>query len=344
MKEKEKSNRDKLRERKPKVLDKIIVHEKEQIPRIQLQWRTGEGSCNFNCSHCSVKNVGDNKELITLEEVKNLFIQADKIGISRMTISGGEPLTFELDKLVKAINSELFWIQLDTNCWLLDEEKIKYLKDLNIDCIAPSLDSLNFREHDKFRNKKGSAKRVIKAFDLIQKYEFNTYVQTVVTKSRLYSKEFIEFLKYFNERKIGVFVSLAKPVGNFSNRFDDLVSKKDIDYLASLEKEYLIFNHMTPGYGINEDRNCVATKNIFAVSSTGDCLPCIYWYCSLGNIKEEPFKIIYDRMQKLNIFRKNTCRMADISDNFINDYVVPLYGKELPVSYKEILTEKDFDK
>ena len=343
MKEKEKSNRDKLKEKKPLVLDKILKYEHEQIPRIQLQWRTGKGSCNFNCSHCSVKDVGNDKELITLDDVKNLFIKADEIGISRMTISGGEPLLFNLDKLVEAINPKLFWIQIDTNGWFFTEEKAKYLKEIGIDCIPPSLDSLNLEEHDKFRHKTGSATRVIKAFDLIQKYEFNTYVQTVVTKSRLYSEEFIKFLEYFNSRNIGVFVSFAKPVGSFSSHFDDLMNKNDLDYMENLEKSYNVFTHLTPGYGINKERNCVAGKNIFGVMTTGDVIPCIYHYMSIGNIKEEPFKDIYSRMQRLKIFRRNTCPMADISDDFIEKYVIPLYGKELPVSYKKLLTKEDFD-
>jgi len=340
---KEKTSREKLREKKPKVLDKILAHEHEQIPRIQLQWRTGKGACNFSCQHCSVKDVGNNKELITLDDVRNLFQQADKIGISRMTISGGEPLLFDLDTLVEAINPKLYWIQLDTNGWLLTKNKAQHCKDIGIDVIAPSLDSLNFEEHDAFRNAKGSAERVIKAFDIIQELEIGTFVQTVVTRTRLYSEEFIEFLKYFNGRGIGVFVSFAKPVGSFAGHFEEMVTKDDILYFEKLEKEYNCFSHLTPGYGINLERNCVAGKNIIGCSTDGSILPCIYHYMSIGNIKEESFIDIYNRMRKLNIYNYNTCPMADKTAGFVEKYVAPLYGKELPVSYKELLTEGDFD-
>jgi len=344
MNEKEKNNREKLRQKKPLVYKKIIEHENEQIPRIQLQWRTHKGSCNFSCEHCSVKDVGNNKELITLEEVKSLFDQADEIGISRVTISGGEPLTFDLKALIDVIGAERYWIQLDTNAWLLNENKIKELIDLKVDCIAPSLDSLNFEEHDSFRNVKGSAKRVLKAFDLIQKYNFNTFVQTVVTKSRLHSEEFIKFIEYFNNRGIGVFVSFAKPVGSFKNHFEEMINKNDLRMMEELERQYKVFTHLTPNYGLNKDRYCVAGKNIFSVTSTADVLPCIYHYMSIGNIKEESFKDIYNRMQKVNIYKKQTCLMADKSENFVEKYVVPLYDKDLPVSYNELLTEEDFDK
>ena len=349
MNKQQENNRNKLKETKPRVLDKILAHEHEMIPRIQLQWRTwknddGTKACPFNCTHCSVKNVGNNRELITLDDVRSLFQQADEIGISRMTISGGEPLTFDLDALVEAINSKLFWIQLDTNGWLLTKEKAQHLKNIGVDVIAPSLDSLDFNEHDKFRNKIGSAEKVIKAFDIIQELEIGTFVQTVVTRTRLYSEEFIKFIEYFNNRGIEVFVSFAKPVGSFAGHFEEMVTKDDILYFEGLEKEYNCFSHLTPGYNLNLERNCVAGKNIFAVTSTGDCLQCIYHYMSVGNIKEESFKDIYKRMQRINIYNHNTCPIADKTAGFVEKYVVPLYGKELPVSYKELLTEEDFDK
>ena len=42
MNKQQENNRNKLKETKPRVLDKILAHEHEMIPRIQLQWRTGK--------------------------------------------------------------------------------------------------------------------------------------------------------------------------------------------------------------------------------------------------------------------------------------------------------------
>lgn len=339
MKEKEKDNRNKLKENKPLVYEKVIKYD---MPRIQFQ---ASYNCNFHCQHCSVNEVKDHtKKLLSIEEIKNVFDQADEMGISRLTISGGEPLIMQnFDKIVEAIGSDRFFIQCDTNGYYMNEEKAQHLKNLGIDCIAPSLDSLDTKLHDEFRNQEGSAKKVLETIDIIQKIGINVYVQTVVTKSRLYTAEFVEFLKYFNDKGIGVFVSAAKPVGSFAGQFNELLVKEDFDYLEKLESYYNVFSHLTPAYGINEERNCVAGKNIFGLTAYGDIITCIYFYCSMGNVREEPLKDIYDRMQRLNIFRENTCVLADKSNSFIQKYVVPLYDKKLPVDWKEILTEKDFD-
>jgi MoaA/NifB/PqqE/SkfB family radical SAM enzyme len=343
MNEKEKSNREKLRERKPKVLEKIIAQGTQQIPRIQLQ---ADYKCNMKCQHCSIENVRDNtKQKLTIPEIKNLFEQAHDMGISRMTLSGGEPLSFSnLDEMILAINPELFWIQLDTNGLLLTKERIQHLRELGVDCIAPSLDSLNVEEHNNFRRTKDAAESVLASIDMIKEAGFSIFVQTVVTKTRLYSNEFIEFLKYFKNKDVGVFVSFAKPVGAFTRNFQECITSLDLKYFETLEKEYNVFSHLTPAYSINEERKCVAAKNIFGITAHGDCIPCIYFYCSLGNIREEPLIVIYDRMRKLNIFDRKTCPMADVSDTFMNDYLVNVYDKKLPVSWKQILTEKDFNK
>lgn len=339
MTEKENNNRNKLKLSKPKVYEKVI---KYNMPRIQYQ---ALYDCNFSCTHCSVKKVKDkNRKELSLEEIKNVFDQADEMGISRITISGGEPLLHkDLDKLIETIDASRFWLQLDTNCWLFTREKAKELKELGIDCIAPSLDSLFRYEHDSFRNKIGSSDKVREAFDIIKEVNFFTYVQTVVGKTRLYSNEFEAFLDYFNSRGIGVFVSFAKPVGAYEGHFEELIDRNDLKYFEKLEKEYNCFSHLTPAYGINEERNCVASRNIFGLNCYGDVLPCIYYYVSMGNVLEEPLKDIYERCIKLKPFQINTCPLADKSCDFIKKYLVPIYGKKLPVSYKEIFKEEDFE-
>jgi MoaA/NifB/PqqE/SkfB family radical SAM enzyme len=340
MNKQQQDSRNKLKEKKPLVYEKVI---KYNMPRIQLQYRY---TCNFKCTHCSIHSVKDkNRKSISIDDIKNIFKQADDMGISRVTITGGEPLLFkDLDELIMAMDPTKFWLQLDTNAFLLTAEKTKHLKEMGIDCIAPSLDSLDLKVHDDFRNKDGSAKKVLQSFDYIQQEQLNTYVQTVVTKTRLYSKEFIDFIKYFNNKNIGVFVSFAKPVGAYSGCFDELIEREDLNYFEQLEKEYNIFSHLTPAYGINEERNCVASSNIFGITEYGDILPCIYFYCSMGNVLEEPLKDIYERCIGLKPFQKNTCVLADKSDNFIQDYLVKkIYGKKLPVHYTEVFDKGDFE-
>lgn len=342
-KPKEKTSREKLREKKPKVLDKIVAYESSPPPIIQLQYSY---KCNIRCEHCSIDLVRHkDKKTLTIDNVKNIYDQADELGFSRTTISGGEPTIFpDLDQLVEAIGPDRFWIQMDTNCISLTEDLVFHLKEIGVDRIQPSLDSLIEAEHNEFRHSSVAYKKAIEAVDIIKKADLGIFMQTVAGHTRIHSQEFLDYLKFFNDKGVGVFVSFAKPVGAWSGKFDDCITRDDLKFMEELEKKYNVFTHLTPGYGVNVERHCVASKNIFSITAHGEVLPCPYFYASMGNVVEESFKDIYERCKRLKVFRKDTCLLAEDRD-FQQKYLVgKIYGNNLPVSWKEVFDENDFEK
>lgn len=342
----EQSNRNRLREEKPDVYQKIMkfdekIRRGESIAIIQFQYNY---TCNFRCVHCSVKRFQDKNEArqFTIADVKDLFRQADELGLARVTITGGEPLVFkDLDELVAAINPQKFYINCDTNGWLLDEKRAKHLKSIGVDRAQVSLDSFNAKEHDEFRRTPGAYERAMKTVDVAREAGLDIFMQTVVWKQRLYSDEFIKFLEYFTDRDVGVFVSYAKPVGAWEGNYDGLVDKEDMKYMKDLEKKYKVFTHLTPAYGLN--MGCIALKGMFSVTQYGDVLPCPYIHTSVGNVFKEPLKDIIKRGFGIKYFGEyvDTCLIAEDRE-FIKKYVAGrIYGKPLPVSCSEVFTDED---
>lgn len=341
--------RNSLKKEKPYVYEKIIkcgekIKNGESIAIIQFQY---DFTCNFKCEHCSVKRFQGKKEgrSFTISDVKELSRQADEMGLARFVITGGEPLVFkDLDALVEAINPQKFYINCDTNGWLLDEKKAKHLKSIGVDRIQLSIDSLNADEHDSFRRVKGSHERAMKAVDAALGAGLGIFIQTVVSKQRIRTDEFIKFIEYFNKKGVGVFVSYAKPVGSWEGNFDVLVDKDDMKYMEELEKKYQVFTHLTPAYGLK--MGCIAVKGMVSITKYGDVMPCPYIHISLGNVFEEPLKDIINRGMKIKYFGEyvDTCLIAE-DRKFINDYIVKkVYGRPLPVPYKEVFTDEDFIK
>lgn len=342
----ESQNRNKLKDSKPYVYEKIMKFDEklkngESIAIIQFQYNY---QCNLQCEHCSVKRFqGKNdKKSFTIEDVKNLAKQADEMGLARFVITGGEPLTFkDFDELVAAINPEKFYINCDTNGWLLDDKRAQHLKSIGIDRIQLSLDSLNADEHDAFRNAKGSHERAMRAVDAAKNAGLDIFIQTVVTKERLYSEEFVEFIKYFNQKDIGVFVSYAKPVGCWEGHFENLITKEDFKYMEDLEKKHRVFTHLTPAYGLN--MGCIGVKGMISVTQYGDVLPCPYIHTSIGNVFNEPLKDIIKRGLDIKFFGEHvdTCLIAE-DKNFIHNYVEKkIYNQPLPVPCSEVFNEGD---
>jgi len=343
-KEIEKQNELKLK--KPLVYNKVIkyndkVNRGESIAIVRLEY---SGICPFNCTHCSARDMMAKKvdKFIAPNDVKNIYDQADKLGLAHATITGGNPDSFpDLEEVVKSIGPERFYIAIDSNGWNLDKEKVKKIKQWGVDKVQLSLDSIIKEEHDKFRNKKGSYDKAIKAIDYCLDNKLDLILQTVVTKDRLYSQEFNDYLNFAKSKDISVFATAAKPVGEFEGRYDLMLSIKDFDYLNSLSKDFTVFNHLTPSYGFNH--GCVAVKKIITILKTFDVIPCQFVYCSIGNLLNESLETILDRGMKLKPFKTNMCPVA-VDKKFVEKYLVNrMRGKEIPVCYKEVFREEDFE-
>lgn len=342
----EKSGREYLKLTKPRVYEKVIHFEEkyktgESVALIQLQYHY---ACNMKCMHCAIESYQKNsagKRRITPKDVKRLADQADELGLARFVISGGEPTVFkDLDEIVKAIGPDRFFINCDSNGWLL-EEQAQHLKEIGIDRIQLSIDSLDEKEHDSFRRMPGAFKRALRGIDECRRVGLPLYIQTVVTKDRLHSEEFIEFLEYFNKMDLNVYVSYAKPVGAWEGHFENLIDKEDLAYMRELEKKYRVCTHLTPGYGL--DMGCIAVKGFLTVTEYGDVQPCPFMHVSLGNIFETPLKEIIENGMKIRYFGEHvdTCLMAEDLP-FLKKYIEGrVYGKPVPVPYTEVFQEED---
>jgi MoaA/NifB/PqqE/SkfB family radical SAM enzyme len=340
----EESKRNILKQEKPYVYEKIMrfgekINKGESIAILQFQY---DYTCNFRCQHCDITTLRrkENKRCFTIPDVKELSRQADEMGLAHIVITGGEPLVFpDFDEIVKAIDPQKFYITTDTNGWYLDENKARHLKSIGLDKIQLSLDSLSSSEHDDFRRMPDSHRRAVEAIDASLKAGLNIIIATVVTKQRVRSKEFVDFLEFAKKKGVGVFVTYAKPVGEWEGNYEVMIDKSDMDYLRGLEKKYNVFTHLTPSYGL--DLGCIAIKRMVSITKYGDIMPCPYIHVSLGNFFEESLKNIIERGMKLKPFDKyiDTCLIAEDRE-FIKEYEEKrIYGKMLPVPCKEVFKE-----
>ena len=345
--ETEEDKRNKLKLEKPYVYEKIMQYDAkvkrgESIAIIQFQY---DYTCNFRCQHCCITKLRRKKgeRCFTIEDVRELSRQADEMGLAHIVITGGEPLMFpDFDDIVKAIDPLKFYITSDTNGWLLDAERAKHLKSIGVDKIQLSLDSLSAAEHDEFRRKPGSHKRAVRAIDASLDAGLNIILSTVVTKQRVRSQEFIEFLEFAKAKGVAVFVTYAKPVGDWEGNLDVLVGRDDMDYMRGLEKKYNVFTHLTPAYGL--DLGCISVKRMVSVTKYGDVMPCPYIHTSLGNFFKEPLRDIIARGMRIKYFGEyiDTCLIAE-DKKFIKEYESKrIYGKPLPVPYYEVFMDEDF--
>ena len=340
----EKQKREQLRRTKPRVYEKVMnyaekIERGESIAIIQFQY---DYRCNFRCRHCCTTKMQKKKRCFTIEDVRELSRQADEIGLAHFTITGGEPLLFpDLDELVAALDPQKFYIAVDSNAWLLDKEKAKHLKSIGVEKVHLSLDSVSAVEHDDFRRKPGSHERVLKAIEAAKEAGLAILMNTVVTKQRAHSQEFIDFLEFTKKLGVRVVMMLAKPAGSWEGNFSVTLSEADLAHVRELEKRYDAFTHLVPAYGL--DLGCIAVKRMVSLTKYGDLMPCPWIHISLGNFFEESLKVILERGMKIKFFgkRMDTC-LGSVEGEFLRDYIGKMQGKPFPVPYSEVFTEKDF--
>jgi len=354
-KQSEMNRRNRLKKEKPHVYSKVIKFNKkiscgEGVPIIQFQY---DYTCNFKCEHCCTEKMQNiqytterkkGKRYFKMDDIRELSRQADEMGLSTFVITGGEPLIFpDFDDIVKAIDPRKFWIVSDTNGWFLDDEKAKHLKDIGVDKIQLSLDGADAQTHDAFRRQGGSWERCIRAIKSCKKAGLRVILSTVVWKDRAKSKEFHDFLELAKELGVGTYVAYAKPIGAYEGRYDQMVTPEDEAHIRELEKQYDVFTHLTPSYGM--DMGCIAVKRMVSVTRYGDVMPCPYMHISLGNFFEEPLKDIVNRGLNIKWFNpkvKMPCLMG--TDRIFVDRVLsPTRGDvEIPVRYDKIFAVGDY--
>jgi MoaA/NifB/PqqE/SkfB family radical SAM enzyme len=346
-----------LAKRKPYLAAKLAANKERQeqgfpTPVIRL---AANMLCNFQCNHCCAEHYMDRHLLkltgkpeerhkLDLNDIRELSRQADEFGLGRFVLTGGEPLVMRnpgLEEVVEAIDPEKHYIITDTNGWFMDAEKAKHIKSIGVEKVQLSLDSSIESEHDAFRNKKGSYKKVMRAVDACLDAGLNLILSTCLVRGRVRNKEFEDLCKFSQDRGIGLYVTYAKPVGNAKAHMEWVIKKDDADYLRELEKLYPVFTHMTPSYGMNQ--GCITVKGIVTVSSTGDIVPCPYMDMAIGNYLQEPLKDVLMRGMKNKWLgpHRPDCLIGEDFEfiKFHNDRVGD--RKLLPVPYGEGFSDAD---
>ncbi len=343
-------------QKRPRVHEKIQAFHRESLNGVIspiLRLKINRSLCNFKCEHCCEEpymsrdlkartGAIDPRKQMEIADYAELSRQADDYGIFRFVLTGGEALIMKnLDELIEAVDPYKHLVILDTNGWTFDEERAKWFADIGGYKAQISLDSYVEAEHDAFRNKPGSYKRVMKAITASKHAGLELLLSTCIVKDRVFSQEFADFMKFCKDDDVPLYVTLAKPVGSAREHDEWVVTKRDVDQLKALEDEFDIFTHMSPSYG--HPGKCITVKGINTVNHDGEIVPCPYMDLSIGNVMHEPLGDILDRGMKnkwLGPYR-DECIIGENMEfiTFHNDTVAD-HLKETP--YLPVPYEKGF--
>ena len=301
--------------------------------------------CNFNCTYCSAKILmrsnKDKKEL-TPEQIKEVWNEAKKLGVIHVNLTGGEPTLKSVDELCRIIRNfepNKFLISLVTNGSLLNEEKIKKLKEAGLDTLQLSVDSSYPEIHDRLRNKKGNFSQLMQCLRWAKKNGLNVCVSTILTRDN-----FDDVKKLADLTKREKAFLLLNPIaasgacqGKEEKKLKEMDKKRYYDLLKIGHVRTDTILNFRGGSG------CPGGVERIEITAYGDVMTCPLVQISYGNVLEEPLTNIYKRISNFPLLKDfvKDCRHV-FNDEYIQKMIRPIDNvKNLPISIFDHPISKD---
>jgi len=306
----------------------------------RVYWET-TASCNLRCIHCRRLDVLDkpSPDELTTQEGKAFIDELATFGRPVLIFSGGEPLVRpDIFELAAYARSKGLPIALSTNGTLVDEPMAKRLKEVGVYYTSVSLDGATAPTHDRFRGP-DAYEKTLRGMRAMQAEGIKVQINFTVTRMNVQDVPAMYELARAN-KAIALYLFLLVPVGcGVEIAPSQMLTSQEVEewlrWVAHKDREgplplkaicapqYFRVEHETeegdPG-PISEDRKgCLAGLHMCFITHRGDVFPCGYLPLSAGNIRQRPFREIWNESGLFKNLRDSSllsgrCGACDFKD------------------------------
>ncbi|HEY3348121.1 MAG TPA: radical SAM protein [Nitrospirota bacterium] len=282
--------------------------------------------CNFSCVHCrSNSTINSYDTAFSTDDARKLIDDISSFSTPVIVLSGGEPLLRpDLFDIASHGTSKGLRMCIATNGSLVTDEICEKMKASGIRMVSMSLDGSEAGTHDNFRGYQGAFAGVTNAAALFNKHGIEFLINSSFTKRN--QKEIPEVMKV--AKGLGAkawYMFMIVPTGRGEEIMAELISKEDYEELLKWHYEtekheedmlmrptcaphyYRIVPQMnklaeegdklarrTLKFSTGGAKGCLAGQVICLITAEGEVFPCSYFPHSAGNVKEKPFKEIWE--------------------------------------------------
>jgi cyclic pyranopterin phosphate synthase len=196
--------------------------------------------CNFRCTYCMPKEVFghdyrflDRKELLDFEEIARVARAAVGLGVTKLRITGGEPLIRRgIEQLIEMLCTLDAEVTLTTNASLLPR-KAQALKDAGLGRITVSLDAMDDATFRTMNDVDFPVDRVLEGIEAAKAVGMPVKVNCVV-KRGVNEDQIVEMARYFRGTgHILRFIEYMDVGATNGWRMDDVVPAAEIISLVN---------------------------------------------------------------------------------------------------------------
>lgn len=286
-------------------------------------------TCNLSCVHCRAASVNAPYpgEFSTEEAVK-LVDDIISVGKPIIILTGGEPLLRKDIFDIASYGTEKGCrITMATNGTLITPEIAKEIKRAGIQRVSISLDGATAESHDEFRQVKGAFDGSLRGTEILKSYSVPFQINTTITATNRHELPAIHALA-IELGAVAHHIFLLVPTGRGRDMAGQEIAPEEYEetlywfyeqrgksplqlkatcaphyYRIIREKAREKGEKVTfETYGLDAmTRGCLGGTGFCFISHVGDVQPCGYLEVNCGNVRERPFKEIWENSE---VFRK----------------------------------------
>ena len=277
--------------------------------------------CNYKCSYCYAAHEKPPKNELSLDEVKNIIIQAKDLGAKKIIILGGEPTIYKHFRTViefisgLGLQSEIF-----TNGSTITEDLAGFLFKNRVRVVI-KLNSLNPEIMAELTNRKDSLDKALNSLKLLKEAGYGKDLllgaSTVICQYNY--DEILHLWQWLKDQDIAPYFEMITPQGRAkendgislpTEKVEELFNKiAELDYKLYGEK----WDIQPPLIG----GKCLRNLYSCVVDSTGNVKPCVGVNINCGNIRKNTLQEIIQEsgvIQDLRNYKeklRGPCRSCD---------------------------------
>ncbi len=266
--------------------------------------------CFYKCVHCYDSLNRADEDVVPVDRWIEAVRHLERIGTSVIVLSGGEPmLRYEdLLSILDQSDPDLSDVHLHSSGAGVTPARARELAARGLVAAGIGLDFPDPERHDRFRGVAGAFDAAVRALEAFAGAGVFTYTNLCLTRELVASGGLYEYLKLAKDLRVGVVQLLEpKPCGMYASRNgDELFSQRERDETAAFFEEantsrrYARFPPVayTARFERADRFGCLmGGLGHLAIDGNGNVNPCVFVPVSFGNINDEEFPSIYERMR-----------------------------------------------
>jgi len=263
-------------------------------------------NCQLKCPHCCVGNYeNEPAKQLTTDEIKDVLDQSNKAFV--INFFGGEPtMRPDLMELIKYASERSVYVFCDTNGIKITKDYAQQLKDSGLEMLYISIDSAIPEKHDELRGMKGLFDKAVQGIKNALDVRLKCCLSTYVTKETLANGEFEDVIKLGKElNSNGVRYLLPTATGRWLHNIEVKLTPEEEKQVRDIAEFPFVCRDFYFQTQTSSQCRGVADEVYFYISPYGDVMPCCFMPITFGNIRDEPLKIVLDRMWGHDMFSED---------------------------------------